>query len=90
MILKGCQRKLIMMPTKSSSLFETAYFILREDTERREPTPNEMLCEATRILEENALTRKKRAPKRKHLWLALAVGFALGCLTTGTLWLILR
>lgn len=90
MIFKGCQRKLIMMPTKSSSLFETAYFILREDTERRSPTPNEMLCEATRILEENALTKKKRELGSKHLWLSLAVGFVMGCLTTGIFWLLLR
>ena len=89
MILKGCQRKLIMMPTKSSSLFETAYFILRDTAEKREPTPNEMLCEATRILEENALTGKSRPLTRKHLWSALACGFLTGGAVTGLLWILL-
>ena len=89
MILKGCQRKLIMMPTKSSSLFETAYFILRDTAEKREPTQNEMLCEATRILEENALTGKSRPLTRKHLWLALACGFLTGGAATGLLWILL-
>ena len=87
MMLKGYQRRLIMMPTKGSPLFESAYFILRRETEARAPSQNEMLLEATRILEENALPQKKRPPRRRHLVLALAIGFALGALTVGAFWL---
>lgn len=76
-----------MMPTRSSALFESAYFILRKDTELRAPTQNEMLCEATRILEENALTKKRRVLGRKHLLIALGVGFLLGALAVGAVWL---
>ena len=52
-MLKGYQKRLIMMPTRESPLFESAYFILRKDSRPKSPTKNEMLSEATRILEEN-------------------------------------
>ena len=87
-MLKGYQRKLIMMSTKSSPLFETAYFILRKETEERAPGTNEMLCEATRILEENSLTAKKRPPARRRTLLAFTVGVLLGAITVGLLWIV--
>ena len=87
MMLKGYQRKLIMMPTKSSPLFETAYFILRRETEERAPSPNEMLCEATRILEENSLTVRRRTIKARHLAIALCLGFFLGALLVSVIWM---
>ncbi len=88
MMLKGYQRRLIMMPTKSSPLFESAYFILRRETEERAPSQNEMLSEATRILEEHALPQKKHSLRRRHLLFALAVGFILGALAVGGIWLL--
>ena len=87
MMLKGYQRRLIMMPTKSSPLFETAYFILRKETEEHAPGPNEMLCEATRILEEHSLTVKKRTIKRRHLAAAFGIGMLLGALIVGVIWI---
>lgn len=87
MMLKGSQRRLIMMTTKGSPLFESAYFILRKDTDGRAPTQNEMLLEATRILEENALPKKKPSIKLRHLLVTLAAGFLLGALTLGAVWL---
>ncbi len=87
MMLKGCQRKLIMMPTKSSPLFETAYFILRKETAERPPCPNEMLYEAARILEENSLPVKRRTLKRRHLATAFAIGLIAGAVIVGAIWL---
>ena len=87
MMLKGYQRRLIMMPTKGSPLFESAYFILRKDTDGRAPTQNEMLLEATRLLEENALPPKKRVLGVRHLLIFLAVGFLLGAISVGLVWL---
>lgn len=89
-MLKGYQRKLIMMPTHDSSLFETAYFVLRDEAENRRPEPShrEMLCEATRILEASAADKKDNCYGKKHLLLALAFGFLVGiCLA---LWIALR
>ena len=87
MMLKGSQRRLIMMSTKGSPLFESAYFILRKDTDGHAPTQNEMLLEATRILEENALPQKKRSLRLRHLLISLFAGFLLGALTVGAIWL---
>lgn len=87
MMLKGYQRRLIMMPTKSSPHFEAAYFILRKETELQPPRPDEMLFEATRILRETAATSKRRSLRLRHLLLALGIGFALGALTVGMVWL---
>ena len=79
-MLKGYQRKLIMMPTRDSSLFETAYFVLRGEAESRSPSQGEMLCEAMRILEENALTRKKAAFGARHVVLSCLGGCRCGTL----------
>ena len=88
MMLKGYERRLIMMPTKNSPLFETAYFILRNAPEKHPPCPNEMLYEATRILEENSLTVKRRSIKLRHLAIAFSIGLALGAATVAVIWLV--
>ena len=87
MMLKGYQRRMIMIPTRGSSLFETAYFVLRHDAAERQPTENEMLCEAMRILEENALNSKKRVIRVRHLLWTAAISFAAGALVLGMIWL---
>lgn len=87
-MLKGYQRRLIMVPTKSSPLFETAYFILRKETEQRNPRPNEMICEATRIIEEQSVNAKKKSLKKRHLAMAFGLGAALGALILGLFWIV--
>ncbi len=87
MMPKGCQRRLIMMPTKNSPLFETAYFILRRETETKTPRPNEMLYEATRILEENTPGKPRKQLGLCHLALAFFIGFFAGALLLGGIWL---
>ena len=87
-MLKGYQKRLIMMPTRESPLFESAYFILRKDSRPKSPTKNEMLSEATRILEENTLSPRKRDFTRLHLAVALLAGFFLGALAMGTVWIV--
>ena len=85
MIVKGCQKRLIMVPTRGSALFESAYFILRKETELRAPSHDEMLCEATRILKEHTATEKTRTLGRKHLLIAFGIGLVLGALSVGLL-----
>ncbi len=81
-MLKGYQRKLIMMPTRDSSLFETAYFVLRSEAESRRPEPsqNEMLLEASRILQASNATRSPTPLTKKHVLLAALLGFLFGAL----------
>lgn len=77
-----------MMQTPDSTLFETAYFVLKRKAEERSPHRNEMVCEARRILEENSLTRKRFTPKKRHIFIAFASGVGMGGLTVGVTWLL--
>ena len=79
-MMKGCQRRMIVMPTRTSALFETAYFVLKEEAEARRPSQSEMLCEAMRILEENSLSRRPQTYARRHLAIAFLYGLCLGAL----------
>jgi hypothetical protein len=46
-----------------------------------------MLCEAMRILEENALNSKKRIIRVRHLLWTAAISFASGAFVLGMIWL---
>ncbi len=84
-MLKGVQRKLIMLQLRESDLFETAYFVLKENEENRTHDPSEMLHEANRILEENSHNGKCSAA-RSFLPPAM-LGFCFGSLLMGCVWL---
>jgi hypothetical protein len=68
------------MPTRDSSLFETAYFVLKEEAEERRVGKQEMLFEAMRIVEANSLSAKPPAYSRRHLMLAFLYGLFVGAL----------
>lgn len=79
-MIKGCQREMIVMQTQDSSLFESAYFILR-----RQKVPHgkfDMLAEANRIIGtgNGYLQRRKRWRGRGLLFLA---GFLCGACLFG-------
>ena len=88
MTVKGCQRQLIVLQTGGSPLFESAYFILKKEVEHRIPCENEMLGEATRLLEENAVARKQRRLRPVHLLVSFAAGLLAGAIAVGLLWLL--
>lgn len=86
-MLKGVQRKLIMLQTHGSDLFETAYFVLREDAAGHRPDRNEMLSEARRIVEENSLARGKRDSELRSTLAIFVLGALLGAFAVGAIWL---
>lgn len=49
-MIKGCQREMIVLQTKESSLFESAYFVLRRGCKRASSA--DMLTESNRIIGE--------------------------------------
>ena len=64
-MLKGTQKRMVVLRTADSSLFETAYFILRDAPTSDPPTPqHSMLEEANRILESNLTARTASAAKK--------------------------
>lgn len=81
-MIKGCQREMILLQTRESPLFESAYFVLRP---RRQGAPRtDMLAEANRIIGEGN-GYLARCAKRRSVLLFLsgvAVGAALFALFT--------
>lgn len=65
-MLKGCQRKIILLRDTGSNIFEEAYFVLKADAEaRRDLSESDMVSEARRIVEENTLSLSCSAGMKK-------------------------
>ncbi len=73
-MMKGCQREMILLQTKESPLFESAYFVLRR---QRVTVPyTDMLAEANRIIGEGNGYLKRRG--RRRILLPFLLGAVLG------------
>lgn len=76
-MLKGAQKKMIVIKTSDSDIFEEAYFVVKGGVERSKP---DMVFEANRIIEGCSERRKeKRARDMKVLILPVL------CFMAGTL-----
>ncbi len=51
--MRGYQKRVIYLKNTGSRHFEEAYFILREDADKKTPSGTEMIEEANRIIKEN-------------------------------------
>ncbi len=69
-MIKGAQKQLIVLRTANSPYFDEAYFVLRHSPKTQRQNRTDILSEANRILEENALStpETKRPPRRGWLW----------------------
>ena len=65
-MIKGVQRKMIVVKTDSSNLFETAYFVLRSDADKARDETLDLLGEATRLVNQDCDDKKKRKEKKKR------------------------
>ena len=72
-MLRGCQKQMIVLQTQQSTIFESAFFVLRRDNGSMRQ--DDMLAEANRIIGEGVTVRKKR----RRFWWA-CVSFLLGAL----------
>jgi hypothetical protein len=76
-MIKGCQREMIVMQTQDSTLFESAYFILRR--QKLPPGKQDMVAEANRIIGAGSGYLAAKRKGKHRLWL-FALGFACGAL----------
>ncbi len=85
-MLKGAQKRMIVVKTSDSKLFEEAYFVLRHESRNEE---SDMVAEANRIIEECGGRKgkhKKYGPKELICAAALFLGGGtLGGVTVGLL-----
>lgn len=87
-MVKGCQRKSVVLKCPASSAFESAYFILKNGADRSF-SEEDVISQANRIVEESALPVRKRKRGGALLWAALS--FLAGALvSSGATALILR
>ena len=96
-MIKGCKKSVIMVNGDGNSLFETAYFILKNDLCQRTCGEDDMINEANRIIEERMIFpiendkkgRKKKGDKKcGRVVIPFAAGTAIGS-AVGLLWLFL-
>ena len=96
-MLRGAEKRMIVVRTRDSRMFEEAYFVVRPEADRSGREESDMLWEANRILE-SSMGAVKEAPSRSSFSLFRsgsvwgAVCFLLGLLSggglVGLLWLL--
>lgn len=68
-LLRGASRRVVVVKSRDSKLFEEAHFLLREE-QSAAPLPD-LLEEANRIVEEMQIVPPRR-PRTGHRWLFVA------------------
>ena len=76
-MLKGCQRKIIVMKNTGSNIFEEAYFVLRENAVKAHISETDMIEEANRIIKEIGIhggisPKKTKQGIPAYVWIALS------------------
>ncbi len=52
-MVKGCERRVVYLKNTDSSVFEEAFFVMKDAKTQKPPSSMEMVREANRILSEN-------------------------------------
>jgi len=79
-MVKGCQKRIIVLKGTNSSVFDEAYFVIKENSVP--PDGTDMVKEALRIIEANTLPHEEsKKTKKSFLW--YLAGFISGCLLFG-------
>ena len=85
-MIKGAQKKMVVVRTRDSRLFEEAYFVMRHDTPSEHKKDDDIVAEANRIIRQNTDHGRSRvidtACKRSVL-VSRGISFVAGCLAGG-------
>ena len=79
-MIKGAQKKMIVVKTADSEIFEEAYFMVRSGVEKGQ---SDMVCEANRIIEECAPRRRGRKKGDLFVLILPVICFMAGSLLGG-------
>ncbi len=87
-MVKGCQRRIILLRETGSGMFEEAYFILKP--EKANAPQQLMIAEANRIIAEHAAPHRphERPARRTAPWLFFLGGLCTGGSLMALLWLL--
>ena len=88
-MIKGCERRMIKIENTDSDLFESAYFIIRQNAQLpKKKRRDDMLREAARIVSDKTVPTKRSVTGRR-VWLERAALFASGALLSALIALLL-
>lgn len=79
-MLKGAQKRMIVVKTADSEIFEEAYFVVRGGVERSKP---DMVLEANRIIDGCSEKRKEKRRRDARILLLPLICFMIGTLFGG-------
>ena len=95
-MIKGCQRKVIVVKGDEESMFECAYFVLKNDKNHDNPSEGDMIAEADKIIRQSCRINDKKcnenSEKKPKEYKKIAIPFSVGALVgalLGLLWLLL-
>ncbi len=89
-MIKGCERRMIKIENTDSDLFESAYFIIRQNVQLpKKKRRDDMLREAARIVSDKTEPTRKRDGSSRRVWLERVGIFAAGALLSAALALLL-
>ena len=74
-MLKGAQKKMIVIKTSDSEIFEEAYFVVKGGVERSQP---DMVSEANRIIEGCGEKRRERKSRDMKALIISLISFMTG------------
>ena len=77
-MLKGIQKRIIVIKTQKDSCFESAFFIIRSEKERN-CDENAIITEAQRIIADGERARKKKNKRSAGKRAVAAIILALAC-----------
>ena len=83
-MIKGIQRKMIVVKTRGSNIFEEAYFLLRTDLADPSYEGDSMLREANRIIAENRCSKDAKLAKGRRRLRAILAPFVCGFICGGS------
>lgn len=79
-MLKGAQKKMIVIKTSDSEIFEEAYFVVKGGVERSQP---DMVSEANRIIEGCGEKRRERKSRDMKALIIPLISFMVGTIFGG-------
>ena len=86
-MIKGCQKEMVVLQTRESPVFESAYFVLRKGRAGAAPA-RDMLTEANRLLASGGEYLARR--QRRRFWLPFLLGSLCGALLCAAVFALIR
>ncbi len=89
-MIKGCERRMIKIENTESELFESAYFIIKQNAQLpKKKRRDDLLREAARIVSDKTESAGKGAGTKRRIWAERMAIFAAGALISAAVTLLL-